>query len=195
MPSFDVNPHSTNVKKVATWEQLLARRAEWKATEQTVVWTNGCFDLIHVGHIRSLRAARELGDALVVGLNGDRSVRALKGPNRPIVPQHERAELLAALECVDAVIVFDELTPEVSLARLKPDIHCKGADYAPPKGKPIPEAKLVESYGGTVRFLPLVPETSTSGLIDRIVSSYAQTSERWSRSGPGRTAPGANQHD
>jgi rfaE bifunctional protein nucleotidyltransferase chain/domain len=169
---------SRSIEKIPTWEHLLARRTAWKADGKTVVWTNGCFDLIHVGHIRSLRAACELGDVLVVGLNGDVSVRALKGKMRPIFPQHERAELLAALDCVDAVIIFDELTPEVSLARLKPDIHCKGADYAPPHGKPIPEARLVESYGGTVRFLPMVPETSTTRIIDRIVSGYAALCER-----------------
>ena len=160
-------------EKVIGWEQLLSWRARWKAAGKTVVWTNGCFDLVHIGHIRCLRSARELGDVLVVGLNSDTSVRALKGEARPIVPQSERAELLAALEFVDAVIVFHELTPEASLAQLRPDIHCKGADYAPPHGKPIPEAKLVQSYGGQIKFLNFVPDTSTSGIIERILSSYA----------------------
>ncbi|MCX6921811.1 MAG: hypothetical protein NT154_01120 [Verrucomicrobia bacterium] len=101
-------------------------------------------------------------------MNSDSSVAKIKGPSRPVVPQAERAQLLAAMACVDAVIIFDEPTPEQALARLKPDIHCKGADYAPPHGKPIPEAKLVESYGGRVAFLPLLPGISTSDLIRRI---------------------------
>jgi rfaE bifunctional protein nucleotidyltransferase chain/domain len=160
--------------KIMDWETLLARRAEWKALGRIVVWTNGCFDLVHVGHIRSLTAAKNFGDVLIVGLNGDASVRRLKGPSRPVVPQHERAELLAALGCVDAVMIFDELTPEISLARLKPEIHCKGADYAPPHGKPIPESRLVESYGGQVKFIPLIPQTSTTRLIERIAAGAAE---------------------
>jgi phosphoheptose isomerase len=158
-------------RKVLNWETLLARRAGWAAAKESVVWTNGCFDLVHVGHIRSLTEAKKLGDVLVVGLNSDSSVRDLKGPSRPIIPELERAELLAALSCVDAVIIFDESTPEVSLTRLKPDIHCKGADYAPPHGKPIPEAKVVEAYGGQVRFLPLIPDTSTSRIIEKIAAN------------------------
>ncbi len=161
----------SGTRKVMSWDTLLARRQAWDAANDTVVWTNGCFDLVHVGHIRSLTEARKLGDILVVGLNSDSSVRRLKGATRPIMPQQERAELLAALACVDAVVIFDELTPEVSLARLKPDIHCKGADYAPPHGKPVPEAKVVEAYGGQVRFLPLIPDTSTSRIIERIATN------------------------
>lgn len=153
--------------KVCDWPVLLSRSKFWESRQKTVVWTNGCFDLIHVGHIRSLFAARTLGDVLVVGLNSDSSVRRLKGPGRPLVPERERAEILAAMACVDAVVIFNELTPESALARLRPQIHCKGADYAPPNGKPIPEAKLVESYGGRVAFLPLVEGFSTSDLIKR----------------------------
>jgi rfaE bifunctional protein nucleotidyltransferase chain/domain len=132
---------------------------------RTVVWTNGCFDLLHLGHVRSLQLARQLGDLLVVGLNADASVRQLKGPGRPIVPAQQRAEMLAALACVDHVVIFDELTPEAALRRLRPAIHCKGADY---DGRPMPEAQLVESYGGKVVYLPLVPDLSTSELIRRI---------------------------
>ena len=118
--------------------------------------------------MRNLQAARALGDVLLVGVNSDASVRRLKGPGRPIVPDLERAEVLAALECVDHVLIFDEPTPEAVLARLQPDVHVKGADYAPPHGKPIPEATLVEAYGGRIAFLPLLPSHSTSDLVRHI---------------------------
>jgi D-beta-D-heptose 7-phosphate kinase/D-beta-D-heptose 1-phosphate adenosyltransferase len=147
----------------------LELRRRYRNEGKAVVWTNGCFDLLHVGHVYNLQAARKFGDVLILGLNSDSSVSRLKGPKRPIIPAAERAELLAALECVDHVIVFDELTPEASLERLKPDIHCKGEDYAPPHGKPIPEAKIVTAYGGRIAFLPLVPGVSTTDLVDRIV--------------------------
>lgn len=139
-----------------------------RAAGKVVVWTNGCFDLFHAGHARSLRAARALGDVLVVGVNSDASVRRLKGPSRPVLPAADRAELLASLACVDHVAVFDEDTPEESLRLLRPAVHCKGADYAPPHGKPIPEAALVAAYGGRVAFLPLVAGLSTTELIRRV---------------------------
>ena len=161
--------------KIVDWPQLLELRREWRSQGRKVVWTNGCFDLLHVGHLHSLQAARALGDILVVGLNSDSSVRQLKGAGRPILPGAERAELLAALECVDYVVLFDETTPEAALARLQPDVHCKGADYAPPHGKPVPEASIVESYGGRVAFLPLIPGQSTSSLIERICNQGAGT--------------------
>src|ERR1035441_7172263 len=108
---------------------LLEERRAWRDQGKRVVWTNGCFDILHVGHVRSLEAARSFGDVLIVGLNNDKSVRQLKGISRPILPENERAELLIALKCVDAVLVFGETTPELALACLRPDIHCKGADY------------------------------------------------------------------
>jgi len=163
-----VRPESERPSKVVDWPHLLDLRQQWRRQGRTVVWTNGCFDLLHVGHLRSLQAARRLGDVLVVGVNSDPSVRQLKGPGRPILPGAERAELLAALECVDHVVFFDEDTPEAALARLQPDVHCKGADYAPPDGKAIPEAVVVQAYGGRVAFLPLVPGTSTSSIIEHI---------------------------
>jgi rfaE bifunctional protein nucleotidyltransferase chain/domain len=147
---------------------LLAARAALRAAGKVVVWTNGCFDLVHPGHLASLEAARALGDALVVGLNSDASVRAAKGPGRPILGHGDRAAVLAALECVDYVIVFDEPTPAVALDRLRPDVHCKGADYAPPHGKPVPERAVVEAYGGRVEFLPVTPGLSTTELVRRI---------------------------
>jgi rfaE bifunctional protein nucleotidyltransferase chain/domain len=135
---------------------------------RVVVWTNGCFDLFHAGHARSLYAASLLGDVLVVGVNSDESVRKLKGPGRPVLGEGERAELIAALGCVDHVVVFADLLPTRVLEVLRPDVHCKGSDYAPPHGKPIPEKVVVEAYGGRVVFLPLVEGVSTSELIRRV---------------------------
>jgi rfaE bifunctional protein nucleotidyltransferase chain/domain len=160
-------PHAEGHKVVA-WPALADLGERLRRQGQRIAWTNGCFDLIHVGHVRSLRAARAWGDVLVVGLNSDASVRRLKGPGRPILPAAERVEILSAFACVDHVVVFDEETPEAALARLRPHVHCKGADYAPPHGKPIPEAPLVEGYGGRVLFLRLLPSVSTSDLIRRI---------------------------
>jgi D-beta-D-heptose 7-phosphate kinase/D-beta-D-heptose 1-phosphate adenosyltransferase len=158
----DANP------KVVDWPRLLAIRNSARVRGKTVVWTNGCFDVLHVGHVRNLKAAREHGDLLVVGLNSDASVRQLKGPTRPIMPAEQRAEMLAALDCVSHVVVFDEVTAEESVARLQPDVYCKGADYAPPNGKAVPEAALVEAYGGRIEYLPLVPNTSTTDIVRRI---------------------------
>ena len=154
--------------KVLDWDTLLDLREQWRRDGHTVVWTNGCFDLLHVGHVRSLEEARAFGDVLVVGVNGDEAVTGLKGPGRPVLPAAERAEILAALEAVDNVVVFDEPTPEAALERLRPDVHAKGEDYAPPNGKPIPELDLVQSYGGEVRFMPLVPGSSTTDIVSRI---------------------------
>src|SRR3954451_17098102 len=118
--------------KINTMDLLARLRPRADAARRRIVWTNGCFDLMHVGHVRSLQAARALGDLLVVGVNSDASIRRLKGPERPIVPATERVELVAALACVDHVVLFDHETPEPSLLELKPHVHCKGADYAPP---------------------------------------------------------------
>jgi rfaE bifunctional protein nucleotidyltransferase chain/domain len=156
------------VEKILGWPELLKRRDDWRRAGKVVVWSNGCFDLLHVGHVRSLRTARSFGDILVVGVNSDASVRRLKGPTRPVIPELERLELLASLEFVDAVVVFEELTPERALSELKPDVHCKGADYRPPHGKPIPEAALVAAYGGRIEYIDFEVATSTSGLISSI---------------------------
>jgi D-beta-D-heptose 7-phosphate kinase/D-beta-D-heptose 1-phosphate adenosyltransferase len=130
-----------------------------------VVATGGCFDLLHAGHVRSLIAARELGDCLVVCLNSDASVRRLKGDQRPVMIQQDRTELLLALECVDAVMVFDEDTPEAALDRLRPDIWVKGGDY---KGERLPEADLVESWGGRCVTVPYHPARSSTGLAEAL---------------------------
>jgi len=164
----DVSSVTTYRRKAVTWDALIEWRARARQEKKTVVWTNGVFDLLHVGHVRNLQAARSQGDVLVVGVNSDASVRQLKGSGRPLVPAAQRVEVLAALECVDYVVVFEELTPQAAIARLQPDVHCKGADYAPPNGKPIPEAPVVASYGGRIEFLPLIPGLSTSDLVRRI---------------------------
>lgn len=132
-----------------------------------IVFTNGCFDILHVGHVRYLQAARALGDVLIVGLNTDASVRQLKGPTRPINSEGERAELLAALACVDYVTLFGESTPETVIDLLRPDIHVKGGDY---KVEDLPEAKIVHGYGGEVVIMPLVADRSTTRLIERLQS-------------------------
>lgn len=141
-----------------------------RAQHRRIVATGGCFDIIHIGHVRSLQTARVHGDVLIVMVNSDVSVRTLKGPERPIVPEAERAEILAAFECVDFVVLFDEISPAATLAQLRPDFFCKGADYAPPNGKQLPqdEVDAVESYGGEIVFLPLVPQNSTTSIVNRI---------------------------
>jgi rfaE bifunctional protein nucleotidyltransferase chain/domain len=132
---------------------------------RTVVFTNGVFDLLHVGHLRYLQQARELGDALIVGLNSDRSVRANKGPSRPVTPEAERAEILEALACVDAVVVFDQETPHQLIAALQPDVLVKGADWAEDA---IVGRDIVEARGGRVVRVPLEAGRSTSAIIDKI---------------------------
>jgi phosphoheptose isomerase len=151
-----------------TLEPLIAWRLAQRARKKTVVWTNGVFDVLHVGHLASLRGAKQFGDVLIVGVNGDASVRANKGPGRPIYRCDERVALLAALELVDAILVFDDPTPERVLAQLRPDVHAKGADYAPPHGKPIPERAIVEGYGGRIEFLPMVPGRSSTETLARL---------------------------
>jgi D-beta-D-heptose 7-phosphate kinase/D-beta-D-heptose 1-phosphate adenosyltransferase len=156
-----------SLSKIRSLDDLLALRKTWAEQGRTVVWTNGCFDLLHAGHVRSIQDAKALGDILVVGINSDRSVTAIKGPLRPIVDQNDRAEVLAALECVDYVTIFDESDPVRVLSLLRPDIHCKGADYAEGR-RPVPERDIVLGYGGRIEFLPIHQGLSTSGLIERI---------------------------
>ena len=143
-----------------------------KAKENIVVTTNGCFDVLHLGHLRYLQAARELGDLLVVAVNSDSSVRQLKGENRPLVPEAERAEMLAGLECVDYVVIFPELTPIDLLSELKPSIHVKGGDY---KLEQLIERDVVEANGGKVIVGLNVPGKSTTNLIEVICERYKDT--------------------
>jgi len=154
--------------EILTLDAALAWRQGLREAGRTVVFTNGHFDLLHVGHVRYLQAARALGDALIVGLNSDASTRARK-PGRPIVPQEERAELVAALACVDVVVIFDDLTANALVEALRPDIYAKGGDWSRPGGPRPPEAEVVARYGGRVVFLPYVAERSTTALIEKIV--------------------------
>jgi rfaE bifunctional protein nucleotidyltransferase chain/domain len=157
------------VVPLAELESILATA---RVAGKRVVLTNGCFDLLHVGHARLLERARALGDVLVVGVNGDASVRRLKGPVRPLVPAAERAELVAALGAVDYVAVFEETTAERLAAAVHPDVYVKGADYAAAGGavdpSRLPEAAVVQGGGGRVVLVPLTPDRSTSGLVERI---------------------------
>jgi D-beta-D-heptose 7-phosphate kinase/D-beta-D-heptose 1-phosphate adenosyltransferase len=139
-----------------------------RARGRKIVFTNGCFDLIHVGHIDTLQRAQSLGDFLVVGLNSDVSVCSLKGPDRPLVPQEERATILNAIRFVDCVITFDEDTPENLVREVRPNILVKGKDYI---DKFVAGREFVESYGGHMVFLPLIADRSTSGLIDKLAST------------------------
>ena len=153
---------------IRTIDQLVALLPEWKAARKKVVWTNGCFDILHAGHARSLADAKALGDILVVGVNSDRTVRLLKGESRPWIGEQDRAELVAALKPVDYVVIFDQPDPVAILARLKPDIHCKGAEYAS-GARPMPECDTVLSYGGEVRFLPFHEGRSTTSIAEAII--------------------------
>ncbi len=153
--------------KLKPVEVLAGMRQQWSAAGKKVVWTNGCFDLLHNGHVRNLQEARKQGDILIVGVNSDRSVKSNKGPSRPVQNELERAEMVAALGCVDFVAIFDEPTPIGALEMIRPDIHCKGSDYADGR-KPMEERAVIERYGGMICFLKLHHGYSTTGLIERI---------------------------
>jgi D-beta-D-heptose 7-phosphate kinase/D-beta-D-heptose 1-phosphate adenosyltransferase len=146
-------------------EELLRVRAELRAAGRSLVFTNGCFDILHVGHVRYLAGARRLGDALLVAVNSDRSVRALKGEGRPVTGEAERAEMLAALASVDFVTVFDEESPRGLISEVLPDVLVKGGDYAPSE---IHGREEVEAAGGRVLALPFVEGASTTGIIERL---------------------------
>jgi rfaE bifunctional protein nucleotidyltransferase chain/domain len=159
----------TRSAKIVTRAGLIIAGEKARSAGRTVVWTNGCFDLLHIGHLFSILSAKRFGHLLFVGVNSDASLRKLnKGPGRPIIPEDQRAELVGALECVDRVCIFDDPTPEGILRDLRPDVHVKGADYAPPNGKPVPEAPIVAGYGGRIEYVPHFPGVSTTAIIERI---------------------------
>ncbi|MSR89083.1 MAG: D-glycero-beta-D-manno-heptose 1-phosphate adenylyltransferase [Candidatus Margulisbacteria bacterium] len=156
-------------RKYFTLETAAQWIGEQQVSSKRVVFTNGCFDLLHRGHLAYLEEAKALGDVLIIGVNSDASVRRLKGAKRPIMPQEDRLTLLASLEMVDAVVLFDDETPIPLLRVLRPDIHVKGGDYAP---ESLPEYSVVIGYGGQVKILSFVEGCSSSGIITRIVERY-----------------------
>lgn len=166
---------------LVTQAEAKTRCEEWRRAGLRLVFTNGHFDLLHLGHVDYLQRARELGDRLIVGLNGDTSTRRLKGPHRPIVPASERGWILAALACVDLVVIFEETTAQLLVSLLCPAVYVKGGDWAPEgnvEGRIPPEASVVTSYGGQVAYLPYLPDHSTSRIIATILERYGRCSGR-----------------
>jgi D-beta-D-heptose 7-phosphate kinase/D-beta-D-heptose 1-phosphate adenosyltransferase len=160
-----------SIQKIKSLEEMVRIREQLRRERKMLVFTNGCFDLLHAGHVRYLNQARALGDALVVGLNSDASVHTLKGKGRPIIPEAERAEILAALSSVDYVFVFDDLTPQRVIDALVPDVLVKGADWGISE---IVGRQTVENAGGVVRNIPLVEGTSTSAIINKVLSYFGK---------------------
>ncbi|NWF93826.1 MAG: D-glycero-beta-D-manno-heptose 1-phosphate adenylyltransferase [Syntrophaceae bacterium] len=158
-------------EKIQTREDLRRIVKDLKKEGRRIVFTNGCFDLLHLGHVRYLESAKSLGDVLVVGLNSDASVRSLKGPERPILPQEERAEILSSLGCVDYITIFDEKTPLELISSLQPDVLVKGGDWTK---EAIVGREVVEGSGGEVILLPFVEGSSTSNLIQKILERYGK---------------------
>jgi len=153
--------------KVVSLEEAAARAAACRRAGKTVVYANGCFDLLHLGHVRTLECAKRLGDVLIVGVNADESARQLKGPGRPVFGERERAELVAALECVDLVVIFPELSSLPVLQALKPEVWVKGGDYLLETVNQE-ERAFVESYGGRLELSERVPGASTTEITERV---------------------------
>jgi rfaE bifunctional protein nucleotidyltransferase chain/domain len=166
------------MSKITPRNELKAKIDRLKREGKKVVFTNGCFDILHAGHTRYLREARKLGDALILALNSDSSVRSIKGPMRPIVPEAERAEVVAALDSVDYVTVFDELTPLELIEFLRPDVIVKGGDWA---DKDIVGAEAVRKWGGRVAIMPEIEGASTTNIIDKVLQVYRSGDEAGKR--------------
>ncbi len=158
-------------EKVKNLDELLKIRRDAREQNLRVVWTNGCYDILHAGHVTYLQKSKQLADLLIVGLNSDRSIRATKGPLRPIVDENERAIVISALACVDYVIIFQEDSPLNIIEKLKPDIYAKGGDYTIDTINQE-ERRLVESYGGEIALIPGVEGNSTTAVINRILRAY-----------------------
>jgi rfaE bifunctional protein nucleotidyltransferase chain/domain len=154
--------------KIVSREEAISKVNEWQRKGETVVFTNGCFDIIHAGHVTYLNDAKALGSKLVVAINSDASVQRLKGPQRPVVDQSHRAIVLAGLEAVDLVLIFEEDTPIETIKALRPNIHCKGGDYSE---NDLPETPIIHGYGGQVKIIPFLPGCSTSSIIAKITNS------------------------
>lgn len=159
---------SSDENRVVARESLAALGDRLRSEGKRIVFANGCFDLLHAGHVRYLQAARAEGDTLVVGVNGDDAVRKLKGPGRPLLSATGRAELVAALESVDYVVIFEELNAETVLEELRPDVHCKGTDYTE---ESVPEREAVRRLGGVVRIVGDPKDHSTRDLLARIMAA------------------------
>ncbi len=154
--------------KLINREDLPALLKELRADGKTIVTTNGCFDILHVGHVRYLQKTKTFADVLIVALNSDVSVKKIKGPDRPINNENDRAEILCALACVDYVVLFDESSPENLLVEIKPDVHTKGADYTV---ETLPEAKAIMANGGRIEFISFVEGKSTTAVIEKMKNS------------------------
>jgi glycerol-3-phosphate cytidylyltransferase len=154
-----------NYKKIISAEEIENLIANLRKPGKKIVFTNGCFDILHVGHIRYLKEAKSFGDILIVGLNSDSSVKKLKGPSRPINGENDRAEVLASLESVDYITIFNDDTPSETIEKVKPDIHAKGGDYLP---EDLPERNVVEKYGGKVKIIKFHDGFSTTGIINKM---------------------------
>jgi D-beta-D-heptose 7-phosphate kinase/D-beta-D-heptose 1-phosphate adenosyltransferase len=157
------------VYKILDWKNLKDNVDELRRQGKKIAFTNGCFDILHVGHTRYLRQAREKGDVLILALNSDASVRRIKGEKRPLIPQDERAELLSCLEFVDYVTLFDESTPLNLILYLKPDVLIKGGDW--PEDQVVGRREVL-SWGGTVSIIPEIPGASTTNIVDKILAVY-----------------------
>ena len=160
------------MNKIVTWEELKKVVELQRKKGKTIVFTNGCFDILHVGHVRYLQEARKMGDLLILGLNSDASVRAIKGGERPLVPQAERAEVIASLTTVDYVTLFDETTPLRLIEFLQPDCLVKGGDW---KEASVVGRDLVRSWGGRVVIVPLTEGASTTNIVEKVLRAYGKT--------------------
>ena len=157
--------------KIKTKEEISAISEELKKQGKKVVTTNGVFDLLHIGHVRSFEKAKSFGDVLIVGINSDSSVKKIKGDKRPIISQNDRAEMLATLNVVDYIVIFEETTPNVILDAIKPSIHIKGKDW---ENKFCPEKELIEKNGGKMEFIDLIQGLSTTNIINKILECYKE---------------------
>jgi rfaE bifunctional protein nucleotidyltransferase chain/domain len=159
--------------KMKSLDEIIKERIRFRELKKRLVFTNGCFDILHIGHVRYLNHARTLGDALVVAVNSDRSVRLIKGEPRPVIPEMERAEVLAALASVDFVFIFDDVTPQKVIDALVPDVLVKGSDW---ELSDVVGRDTVENAGGSVLTVPLVEGSSTSGIIRKVLDRFSSPS-------------------
>jgi D-beta-D-heptose 7-phosphate kinase / D-beta-D-heptose 1-phosphate adenosyltransferase len=160
------------VDVTVTWEEALKWREQMRAQSRTVVFTNGCFDILHAGHVLLLQIALNYGNALILGLNSDASVRSIKGDNRPVVPEQDRARVMASVRTVNRVTLFDQDTPLELIEMLKPDVIVKGGDWKP---EDVVGKDVVEAYGGRVEIVPTVEGRSTTNVIDEVVKRYCKS--------------------